>query len=55
MGPLTYFGFNVAENSTGEERFEVSDIKRALDLEGISHAIVDGAEFKATPITLDIQ
>lgn len=53
-GPLTIFGFNTSENSTGEKRYNMEDLVKILDLEGIAHMAVDGKEFKATPVTLDL-
>ena len=53
-GPLALFGFNIAENSTGEERYEIEDIKKVLDLEGIAYTVMSGANFKDEPMTLDL-
>ena len=54
IGPTTYFGFNVAENSTGEERYEIEDIVKVLNLEGIPHAIAPASVFASAPMTLDV-
>lgn len=53
-GPLTLLAFNVSENSTSEKRFEIEDITKVLDLEGVAHTVMDGKSFKAQPVSLDL-
>lgn len=51
---MTFFGFNLAENSTGNEQFDPDDIGDVLDLEGIVYTIVDGKSLVRNPASLDL-
>ena len=53
-GAMTFFGFNLAQNSTGKEQFDLDDIGDALDLEGIVYTIIDGKSLVRNPTTLDL-